>query len=835
MSSLSLHPIGAAIACLSCVLLPGTAAADATRPYSIPAGLPLGQALTRFSEQSDRDILFKPDLVAGLRTGGASGRMDSAAALTALLDGSGLTWRAFEGRYLVERRRAPPSGSEGVAAEAEVAGVMVTALRRPTLERLTPMSMRVFSGEDLTRAGAVTFDEAVDLMPGLIQTGTGTGRNRLSLRGVYGAGEATTALYYNEAPVTGPSGTTADPGGSSPEFLLVDVASLELLRGPQGTLYGAGAMGGALKVAFNRPDLTKIGGLVSAALSTNAGQVGGGATLVLNQPIVPDRIGLRLTAYRQDDPAYVDNARLGRARINDNLVWGVRLGVRAELSGNLTLDLSAAYQANDLADTSAGSAAAPGHVSRAYVRTPFDGEIALYQGTVSWRGEGVMLVANAAAYSWDSTRYIDYTGTLQTERLNPEGCRRYLQASTALCTPAQLATYAAYVDSRSPGLLYQPVQLNAEVQELHLQSDTEGPIAWTAGLFREVRDDVIDSQVLAADPQTGLPRLDAGFTGRRIVDSRLTQRAVYGEVTLGADRDTALVLGARRFEYEKQTRGAALVVNVISNTSDANFRTRTREGGWSLKALVSRRFSPTTLGYVQASQGFRPGGVNPAPGLPENLSAYGADSLWNYEIGMKGSWLGSRLTLDAALYTIDWQDMQYTANSANGAFSFITNVGKARVNGLEADAALWLSPVLRGGANLALTDAVLTSDQASADGAGLGSAGDRLPAVPRLAAGGWLERRIDLPAGETVLLRGDLSYTGRSHSTFKSGVGSDTALGDFWLLKLRATYRADDWSLEAFVDNVTDSDAAEFATAGRQPAIYAPRPRRFGLTVSYAF
>lgn len=840
MSSLSLHPIGTALACLSCVLLPATGAAagsaDRAVAYSVPSGLPLGQALTRFSEQSDRDILFTPDLVAGLRTPGVSGTMGSAAALTTLLNGSGLTWRVFEGRYLIEKGRAPQASAPAPAAvEYEVASIMVTALRRPTLERLTPMSMRVFSGEDLTRAGAVTFTDAVELIPGLIQTGTGAGRNRLSLRGVYGAGEATTALYYDEAPVTGPSGTTADPGGSSPEFLLVDVARVELLRGPQGTLYGAGAMGGALKVAFNRPDLSQAGGQASATVSTNAGRVGGGATLVLNQPLVADRVGLRLAAYRQADPAYVDNERLGLSHINESLVRGVRLGLRAQLTGALTLDLSAAYQDTNLTDTSAGSAAAPRHVSKANVRTPFDGEIAFYQGAVSWRGRGVSLTANAAAYRWDSTRYIDYTGTLETERLNPEGCRRYLQPSAGLCTPAQLDAYAAYVDSRSPGLLYQPIQLDAQVQEIHLQSDTEGAIAWTAGLFREVRDDIIDSQVLSADPQTGLPRPEAGYTGRRIVDSRLTQRAVYGEVTLGADRDTSLVLGARRFEYEKQTRGAALVVNVISNTADANFRTSTRERGWSLKALASHRFSPTTLGYVQASQGFRPGGVNPAPGLPENLSAYGADSLWNYEVGVKGSWLDNRLTLDAALYRIDWRDMQYTANSANGAFSFITNVGRARVNGLEADATLWLSPVLRGGANLAVTDAVLTSDQAGADGAGLGAEGDRLPAVPRVAAGGWLERRIDLPEGWMVLLRGDLSYAGASHSSFNPGVGSDTALGDFWLMKLRATLRADDWFFAAYVDNVTDTHAAEFATAGRNPAIYAPRPRRFGLTLSYAF
>ncbi|MGO8609416.1 hypothetical protein ACC848_41375, partial [Rhizobium johnstonii] len=86
-------------------------------------------------------------------------------------------------------------------------------------------------------------------------------------------------------------------------------------------------------------------------------------------------------------------------------------------------------------------------------------------------------------------------------------------------------------------------------------------------LFHEVREDTIDSQVVVGDPVTGLPLASAGFTGRRIVDSRLRQRAAYGEITLGADRDSSLILGARRFEYDKRTEGRALVVNVISNTS----------------------------------------------------------------------------------------------------------------------------------------------------------------------------------------------------------------------------------------------------------------------------
>jgi outer membrane receptor protein involved in Fe transport len=595
-------------------------------------------------------------------------------------------------------------------------------------------------------------------------------------------------------------------------------------------------MGGAVKVVFNRPDLSAASGLVSANAVTHAGQgAGGGGVLVINQPIVLDRVGIRLTAYRQDDPAYVENARLGLPAINPSVLWGGRLGFRALVTEDLTLDLSLAYQDTELADTSGGWAGAPPNVSYAYVRTPFEGALGLYQGAATWRLGAVSLAASAAAYRWDSTRYIDYTGTLQTERLSSEGCQRYIQPAAANCTPDELGLYAAYVDSRSPGLLYQPIQLDAAVQEFHLQSETAGFLAWTVGLFREVRDDVIDSQVLAADAQTGLPRPDAGFTGRRIVSSRLTQRAAYGEVTFGADRDSALVLGARRFAYDKLTRGEALVVNVISNTTDANFHTSTRETGWSLKILASHKFSPNTLAYVQASQGFRPGGVNPAPGLPDTLAAYGADSLWNYEVGLKGGWFDNRLTVDAALFRIDWRDMQYTAASANGAFSFITNVGAARVLGLEADATLSLNSGLRGGVNLALTDAVLTSDQASAEGVGLGSAGDRIPATPHLAAGGWLERRFDLRNDWRLHLRSDVSYAGRSHSTFKPGSAGDTTLGDAWLLKLRASLEADDWTLAAFIDNATDSDAAESASTGRYPIIYAPRPRRFGASATYAF
>jgi len=833
---LKLLRTGLVLACLVGAALAASPAQASSRraQFSIPAGLPLDRALTAFSAQSDRDILFAPGVVAGLKARAVSGRMAPDAALNEMLRGSGLAWREFEGRYLIELAPKPPAPPPETISEVE--GLVVTAMRRPTLDRMTPMSMRALSGDELSRAGAVTFQQVAALLPGLAQTNTGTGRNRLSLRGVYGSGEATTALYYDDIPVTGPSGTTADPGGSAPELLLVDVDRLELLRGPQGTLYGASAMGGALKVIFKRPDLSRADAFVSGEVSTNAGYWGHAETAVLNQPIMQDQVGVRLTLYRRSEPAFADNGRLGVSGTNESTIWGARAGLGVEFNEDVQLNLTLVRQESRDEDTSAGALGGAAYVSQNYVRTPFDSRLTLLSGALSWRFSGMRLTTNLASYGWKSTRHIEYTGVLLGERLSPEGCKRYLQLPIDVgCTQAELDRYSSYVDSRTPGLLHQPIDLDAHVQELRLQSDTPGFLAWTAGLFRESRSDVIDSQVVLSDRTTGRPLFDQGFTGRRIVDSRLTQRAVYGEVTLGADRDTSLTLGARRFAYDKRTVGKALVVNVISNTAEANFRTTADESGWSVKLLASHRFGRSIIGYVQASQGFRPGGINTVPNLPPNLASYGADSLWNYEAGLKGGWLDNRLLVSAAVYRIDWRDMQYTANSTNGAFSFITNLGAARVVGLEAETSFVLTPQLKGGANLSVTDAVLTRDQASNDGVGLGSAGDRIPVIPRVALDGWVEYRRDLPAGLELMVRGDAAYVGTSHSTFDPGQGNDAELGDYWLLNLRAAVRAGDWSFGLYGENLADADQAVFATTGRLPQAFAPRPRRFGLTASYDF
>lgn len=813
------------------------AVAAAPRWIDIAPGTPMARALTTFSAQSDTEILFNPALVRGLAAPRVRGAMEADEALRRLLAGSNLAIRRHDGRLLIERAavasapRPPSRPAPEPAVPAEIDAVMVTALRRAASEQDVPLSIRVLSGEALAGAGVMTFDGAARRLPGLTLTSTGVGRMRMTLRGVHGSGEATTALYYNEVPVSGPSGTTADPGGSFPDLLLVDLDRVEVLRGPQGTLYGSSAMGGAVKVGFNRADLSQD----LAAVELEAGLVGGrasdAAVVVANKAFADGRAGLRLTAYRRDEAAFADNARLGLHGVNAGRTLGARLSAAWRPHEDARIDLLLAHQDSRLDDTGAGSPGEPSYISRNFVRTPFDSQV--WFGTLSLdaRLRGARLAATVARYEWRSIRQIDYTGTLQAEREGAAGCVRWL-ALAAGCGPEQMAAYAAYVDSRTPGLLYQPIDLLADVREMRLTSDSPSRLQWTVGVFSETRRDSIDSQVRVADPHTGRPLDEAGFTGRRIVDTRLEQVAIYGEAAWALDRASELTLGARRFAYDKTTRGRVLTVNVISDTSGGNFDNRVRESGWSAKASASRRFAPGLTGYAQLAQGFRPGGVNTAPGLPADLQAYGADTLWNRELGLKSRLAQGRLTANLALYRIDWRDMQYSAVSTNGAFAFVTNLGRAQVDGAEVDVVWSVSQRAKLGFNFAATEALLTRDPVAGQGAGLGVKGDHLPAVPRTAWTLWAEARHPLPGGASLTANGAAAYVGRSRSTFESAspaMGRD--LGGVLLLDGRVAVEKGRGSVGLFVENLLDADTPLFITAGRLPQSFSAQPRRVGLSV----
>jgi len=809
---------------------------DATYRFDI-AAQPLSQALNQLALRSDREILFSTALTQGKRSPGLNGTFTAEAALQRLLSGSGLAVR-LEGRsFLIVPAARPAETATPEVSPAlpsppvAIDSVVVTALKRSSLIQQTPISMTVISGEQVSRLGVLDLEKAAPLLPGLKLVSTAFGR-RLVLRGVYGAGEATTGLYYDETPMTGPVGTTADPGVMAPELALVDVDRIELLRGPQGTLYGSGAMGGALRILFKRPDLSDDGASIGASLSSAAhGGQGGGANAALNAVIVPETLAVRLTAYDQRQPGVIDNVRLGLKDVDASRVRGVRLATLWAPGPRFSALVSATHQASHRDDISAwNDTAGPWRTVHA-ARAPFDGDIDLAAATLKWRGDAVDVTAVSSWYRWRLTRRSDYSGVLIGERTNAAGCLRMFAVA---CDATQMASYSAYVDSVYPAILNQPAELTAQIHEIRASSVGDGPLTWTLGAYREVRGDSIDSQVRHVDPATGALTEPPALIGRRDIENHLSQSAVFGEVSYAIAPETELTFGARRFDYVKRDRGAVQIANVISGTwADYAIDARTHERGWSLKALASRQFAPGLFGYVQVSQGFRPGGVNVVPGLPEALAVYRSDRLNNYELGLKAQSADRRFTANVALYHIAWRDMQYAAQTQNRAFNYVTNVGAARIHGLELEAAAQrvLGWDLAGA--LTLTDARLTADQLTNTAIGLGLEGDRLPTVPRKTASASMQRRWALSGDLTGRLRLDGSYAGTARSAFNAGNSDYLKMGGYAVFGASFSLEHPAWTLDLSVDNLLDrAGRANAARNTSGPVEYfgaAPRTLRLGI------
>jgi iron complex outermembrane receptor protein len=820
------------------------AGAEATSRFDIPAQ-PLSQALNQLALQSNREILFSPRLTAGRRGPPLRGVFSAEEALARLLSGSGLTVR-LEGRsFLIQPAPVapPPPRPATTTPDTEpdsndpLESVVVTALKRDSEMQKTPLSMTVLTGETLSRLGMIDLERAAPLLPGLKLVSTSFGR-RLVLRGVYGAGEATTGLYYDETPMTGPVGTTADPGVMTPELALVDVDRIELLRGPQGTLYGSGSMGGALRVLFRHPDLDDTNGFVSvSATSLRHGGQAGGLTAAVNPVIVPGVLAVRLTVYDLDTPGSVDNIRLGLSDVDSTGVKGARLGLQWRPDDRLSVQLSATTQGTHRDDISAWHDTAGPWRTRHAARAPFDGQIDLASASLQWRGESVDVTATASWYRWRLTRRSDYSGVLLGERDSASGCARYYALGGG-CDVGQMQGYASYVDSLYPAILNQPAKLTSSIQEVRASSVRDSPISWTVGIYNEVRDDHIDSQVPHVDPLTGVVAQPVVLIGQRSIDNHLRQSAVFGEISYDPAQATRITLGARRFDYVKRDRGEVQIPNVVSGTwAGYAIDARTPEQGWSLKALASQQITADVLGYVQVSQGFRPGGVNVVPGLADTLAPYRSDRLTNYEAGLKSQSADRRFTANLAFYQIDWRDMQYSAQTQNRAFSFLTNIGASRIRGIETEFAARRLWGWDAAASATFTDARLTADQITNTAIGLGLKGDRLPIVPRFVTAGSLERRWTLTSRLEGLLRLDAAYTGTSRSAFNPENPDYLKMGGYATFGASFGVEHDAWRGELAIDNLLDRAGRASAQRNTSGPIdyYGIPPRTVRLTLERGF
>jgi iron complex outermembrane recepter protein len=823
------------------------AAIRATREIRIAFDItaqPLGSALNQFALQSGVEILFLPRLTQGLRSRELRATASVDQALETLLTDSGLGYRRINTNsqgFLIEAKIDAHDPNEALTERNKtLASVIVTATRVSTLMQDTPMSVNVLTDEELTAAGATSLSAIAMLLPSLNESRTTSAEtHRFTVRGVLGPGETTTGLYYNDIPVSGPTGTSADAGMALPELRLVDIKRVELLRGPQGTLYGAGAMGGSLRVLFNEPAFEQRDVWARGQASLTNDNVGSELAAAINVPL-HHHTAARIVAYHDTTPGYIDNTTLKIHDVNHASVSGARLSINTNIAARANALFTAVHQQARASDAVTWSLAAGPYQSTAAVRLPFDNDFSLFNLRLLWQLNTSHLQLNSAHYSWDLIRRFNYTDTLLAQRTNPDACVRYQQL-TAPCSAAQLSAYTAYVDAQTPAVLVQPMNVSAWIHEALWHGEYRA-LTWTTGIYLEDRHDNVDGQVLAANSTTGLPRTPFNYIGRRTLAHRLAQHALFGEIEISLTPTAQLTLGARAYDYAKSGTAQVTVSNYVSGLiAPSSLTTESHAGGTSFKVLLSRSLSEDLLLYAQAAQGFRPGGVNFNPGLAPELIEYRADSLWSYELGLKSTWFNQRFTSNIAMYQIDWRDMQYIVPTGTGASRYLSNLGTARNNGIEADLAAQVTDRLKISAHANFTDARLTEDQANELPTGLGQRGDRIPVIPQWSVSAALDYERNVTSSMSLGMRIDASYIGSAHTGFNASNAEYATLDSATLVNLRTTIKPNaiesSWRASIYVENMLDKKANTqvLNNLSGPPQASGPRPRTVGFALEYSF
>jgi outer membrane receptor protein involved in Fe transport len=756
---------------------------------------------------------------------------------------------------------APPQAMAATAPTAEVAAqasqeiaaesasqtspgdIIVTATKRSTTVQNTPIAITALTDKSLQNIGATSIADIVRQVPGFNLIESDSGRTRISIRGIQTAGESTVGLYYGETPLTGPAGTSSDPSGATPNLNLFDVERVEVLRGPQGTLYGAGSMGGTLRVIFKEPNLTKYEGATEfQAESTKDGGFGYFAKGAVNVPLVSDMLAARLVLYRQQSAGYVDDIVLHTKNQNRAVLQGGRFLVEFKPSDRLQFNAMALLQTQDIDGSSQWKAADGPYISESRIAQPWHDKLQLYSLTSKWDIGFATLTLDNSYYKWNVVSTNDnsdnYASVAATNRYCPLFISTTTSTTTSTCNAAQTAQYQAYAAGIQPAGAYQPRFVQNYTNELRLSSNGSGPFTYTLGVFREDRNDRVDTLVFPAVAATGLPREPVQDLGSRYIVDSVQQTAEYGEISYKLWDNLTGTFGLRHYHYNKDVGGAYLGYNYFNGQVPRDFvSVSANADGFVKKFNLNYHITQNVMTYATAAQGFRPGGANNIPGLPISNSTYKPDSLWNYELGVKTQLFDHHATFNVAVYRIDWTDLQTSVQATYGNFSFIDNIGKARIEGVEAEASA--TPVrgftLNGSFNY--LNPRLTADQVSSEATAPGKKGDILPLIPRMTASAGAEYDWDAFAGLKGLLRVDYTYTGKMTTQLRPTNVNYRTLGMFSIVNARFGFQNDGFGIFLYANNVFNEVGLTTisSAAGTPDYDVSTRPRTIGINMRKSF
>lgn len=651
--------------------------------------------------------------------------------------------------------------------------VVVTARKRE--ERLTevPFSLQVVSSEELNKLGAVNFADYARTVAGVQFEDKGAGRANIFIRGVSTGGDvdtgkqSTVGVYFDETPVSESS--------SQPDIKLYDIDRIEVLRGAQGTLFGSASLSGTLRILPKQPDLADFEGLGQAQLSnTEHGGMNEAVNGMVNVPLA-DRAALRVVGYHVYNEGFLTNGFSGADNINDERSNGGRVALRVQPTDALDLTLSGIYQRS--------------RFGAYYQATDHHPELIIDQAEPETFTDRYAIGALKATYDFGAAQLTSVSSWFDRKRhfLND------IDYFTGF-----LGVPRAY----SP-LIYTS---KAFTQELRLASSGERRLNWLFGAFFEDRDESATQSISPAGEPVPPPAEQLAHIHR---DVNTRQYAGFGEASYEMTDKLTFTAGVRAsvIEGDNTSVNDGILFGGQSVKTGDN-----RDTPVSPRFIVSYRPNNGAEIYAQASRGFRIGGVN--PGLPPCELAngctidvdrtFGPDTVWNYEIGSKLQLLDRRLSLDADVFWIDWQDIQVNVGRGDG-FNGFTNAGSAVSRGVELSATAQLTQHVRVGGQFTYTEAYLTSLAPGVADAGFAQVDDDLPQIPPISASAFTEWGTSFAQDGRLYVRADVQYVDRRFSGFSSNEPRE--LPSYTLVNLRLGADFGPYSATLFVNNATDRRA----------------------------
>ena len=726
--------------------------------------------------------------------------------------------------------------------------VVVTATKQGAQTVLTvPGAIQAITGDTLQKQGTVGFLDVAGQIPGLSIEDLGPGDRKYIIRGISSTGESTTGVYYDEAVISGSNAN--DGGGFESDIRLYDMDRIEVLRGPQGTLYGTGSMSGTIKFVTNKPDLNTFGGYVTADYSdTSHGSGNYNFNGAINLPIIDDVLGARIVAWKVNDSGYINQIRIGTIGlvqgVNNDDVDGGRISLRFRPIENLTVDASATAQTETsngpslytpAGVTAWGDAAVP-------QLKPVQGcDLCNTDVALSPFGDNLHVFSLTASYT---TTYGTVTGTTNQfdRKLN------FNLDSTPI-----LLSFGIPIEAET----YEPQKRDVNSSELRYASTFNSPVNFVVGAFRqyETNDltvDVVRTNGLGqangpfstSNADDALANPDGNTFFGRIDDRTDTQYSGFGEVTWKVTPQLSL-LGGLRY-YTENLQGVQVQTHPFGGfPAGSSGITPIPDTSQTFSKVTSKynasyTFNDSILVYATAAQGFRGGGLNaqsePFEPIPPSFQP---DSLWSYEIGAKGKLFNGQFDYQVDTYEIFWSNIQVNETTPTGGFNYTGNAGDARVKGFEFQ--LDARPVQGLQVSLAgsYTDAYLTRGATATQflaNPTLGLTGEKIPEVPLWQTNLGVDYTVPLFAQLKGTLGGDVSYRDKEDSYFASN-SYNVPLASYALVNLRAGLSSGLWTETLFVRNATDKRAQVSAVnnPSTPESIITVRPRTIGISVTRKF